>query len=501
MASSENQGLQITLIIFVILTIILAVATFVFVRQWGEVRDQLAKEKVDGATKTDAVNKAVQEIEKLRQMIGFADTSGGITAAEEQFKKDMATWAATFPEEKQRYRDALEQVYATLNAMSAQLREEQAKSVSLAAQAEQREADKQKQIEEFTGQLQAARDDLAGERAKFKGDLERITTDNDDLKRKLSERQAELDTKVKDFDREKKSLLSEISKREARNDELTQVVRESTIETFEKADGEVVRVDMARRLVWINLGRDDSVRPRITFSVYSGNDNDVARFNKKGAIEVTNVLGAKLAECRITDDAILNPITPGDKIYTPAWHPGRQEHFALVGALDIDGDDASDQQAVRDLIALAGGVIDAELDDKGKHKGELTVKTRYLVQGDQPEGEQLKPYTEMLRDAKTLGVEVITIDKFLDHVGFKDPKRLLHFKTGSASDFREDRSDGGYPTSPGTTTELFRQRAPGSTGYSRGAEAGRAKADGNTSGIYNQDNKKGAPNRMYQRFP
>lgn len=501
MASSENQGLQITLIIFVILTIILAVSTFVFVRQWGEVRDQLAKEKVDGATKTDAVNKAVQEIEKLRQMIGFADASGGITAAEEQFKKDMGAWAATFPEEKQRYRDALEQVYTTLNAMSAQLREEQSKSASLAAQAEQREGDKQKQIEEFTAQLQAARDDLANERAKFKTDVERITTDNDDLKRKLSERQADLDTKSKELDSTTKRYDNEISKRDAQIENLSVMVRESTVETFEKPDGEIVRVDLARRLVWINLGRDDYVRPRITFSVYSGNENDVARFNKKGAIEVTNVLGDKLAECRITDDAILNPLTPGDKIYTPAWHPGRQEHFALIGMIDLDGDDGSDRQEVRDLIALAGGVIDAELDDKGKRNGEMTVNTRYLVQGDQPEGEELKKYTEMLREAKSLGVEVLTIDKFLDHVGYKDPKRLLHFKTGSAGDFHEDRADGGYKTSPGTTTELFRQRAPGGAGYSRGGEATRPKSSGNTSDIYQQDSKKGAPNRMYQRFP
>lgn len=501
MASSENQGLQITLIIFVILTIILAVATFVFVRQWTEVRDQLAKEKIDVATTKDAVSKAVQEIEKLRQMIGFADGAGGITAAEEQFKKDMETWAATFPEEKKRYRDALEQVYATLNAMSAQLREEQAKSASLGSQAEQREADKQKQIEEFTAQLQAARDDLAGERAKFKTDVERISSDNDDLKRKLSERQADLDTKSKDFENEKKRLLSDTSKYLARIDELSGIVRESTIETFEKADGEVVRVDLAKRLVWINLGRDDYVRPRITFSVYSGNDNDVARFNKKGAVEVTNVLGAKLAECRITDDAILNPITPGDRIYTPAWHPGRQEHFALVGEMDLDGDKASDRRAVRDLIGLAGGVIDAELDDKGKLQGEMTVNTRYLVQGVQPEGENIKTYSDMLREAKSLGIEVLTIDKFLDHVGYKDPKRLLHFKTGSASDFREDRADGGYPSSPGTTTELFRARAPGSAGYSHGAEAGRTKSAGSTSDIYNQENKKGAPNRMYRRLP
>lgn len=509
MASSENQGLQITLIIFVILTIILAVTTFVFVRQWSEVRDQRDKEKTDNAVKTDGLNKAVQEIERMRQMIGLPEAGGapgaGIGAAEEQFKKDMQTWAATFPEEKQRYRDALEQVYATLNAMSAQLREEQAKSASLAAQAEQREADKQKQIEEFTGQLQSARDDLAGERAKFKADLERITLDNDDLKRKLSERQAELDTRVKEFDADKKRYDNEVSKRDAQIDNLSEQVREATIETFEVADGEVVRVDMARRLVWINLGRDDHLRPRITFAVYSGNENDVARYAKKGSVEVTNVLGAKLAECRITDDAILNPITPGDKIYTPAWHPGRQEHFALLGVLDIDGDEASDRQTVRDLIALAGGVVDAELDDKGKRIGEMTLNTRYLVQGEQPEvsglegDDQLKKFNEMVREAKSLGIEMLTIDKFLDHVGFKDPKRLLHFKTSGAMDFRSDRADGGYPTSPGTTTELFRQRIPGSKGYMSGAEATRPKSDGNTSEIYQRQN--GSSKRSYQRIP
>ena len=57
----------------------------------------------------------------------------------------------------------------------------------------------------------------------------------------------------------------------------------------------------------------------------------------KGSIEVTHVLGDHLAEARVTDDKLADPILPGDKVYTPLWNPGQKRHFALAGFFNIDG--------------------------------------------------------------------------------------------------------------------------------------------------------------------
>ena len=57
--------------------------------------------------------------------------------------------------------------------------------------------------------------------------------------------------------------------------------------------------------------------------------------------DVTGLFGdGPVAEARIVEDRISDPIMPGDKVYTPVWGPGEQRRFALTGFLDVDGDEA-----------------------------------------------------------------------------------------------------------------------------------------------------------------
>ena len=49
MASNENQGLQISLIVFVMLTVILSVTTFVFFNKFKQVSVQAEKDRADAA--------------------------------------------------------------------------------------------------------------------------------------------------------------------------------------------------------------------------------------------------------------------------------------------------------------------------------------------------------------------------------------------------------------------------------------------------------------------
>ncbi len=102
----------------------------------------------------------------------------------------------------------------------------------------------------------------------------------------------------------------------------------------------------------------------------------------KGAIEVINLTDPHTAECRILRDSPSHPLLPGDIIYTPAWRPGQQDHFALVGTMDINGNGSDDRQRLRDLIAMNGGIIDAEIGPDGKPIGKITLNTRYVVVGD-----------------------------------------------------------------------------------------------------------------------
>src|SRR5205814_522187 len=108
-------------------------------------------------------------------------------------------------------------------------------------------------------------------------------------------------------------------------------------------------------------------------SALADNSQPVSEAKKKGTIEVINITGPHMAECRILADSTPNPLLPNDLIFTPLWRPGQQDHFALVGMMDIDGDGVDDREKVHDLIRINGGIIDAETDAKGNAIGEVTV--------------------------------------------------------------------------------------------------------------------------------
>jgi len=98
----ENQGLQIALIIFVVLTIALGVTTFLFFRSYEEA-DLKAKANLAEATKNEAMARDKQEkLNHLKQLLGFAITET-MDSIDEAAAQDMQTMAANFPEENRFY--------------------------------------------------------------------------------------------------------------------------------------------------------------------------------------------------------------------------------------------------------------------------------------------------------------------------------------------------------------------------------------------------------------
>jgi hypothetical protein len=464
MASSDNQGLQIALIVFVILTLILSVTTFLFYQQWSESADMASKERTEKGTKEAALREATQENTRLKEMIGLAPTAA-IAESEETFKKDMEAYGTSLPAEKLHYRDVLSAVADSLNNTSVQLAEQQAVAQELKDKHLTREEVKLAQIQEHEKAFKDAAERLELATSEYRSDRERLTGDRDSINDRFRKLETDLNNARDEFNSEKKRMSDDRQLAQARANEAAKKLKDATQQTFDVADGQIVKVNMKSRTVWIDLGRADDLRPQVTFSVFGPSDNDVARTERKGSIEVTNILDNHLAEARIMEDKLSNPFATGDKIFTPAWHPGRKERFALTGLIDLDGDLESDRELLRELISIAGGEIDAEIDDKGDQVGKLTFNTRYLITGEEPRDEiAAKKQAAIISEAESLGVERITVDKFLDHVGYKDPQRLLRFdRKARPKDFRAPRPDGGYPNSSGVVSETFRKRTPTTT--------------------------------------
>ena len=154
--------------------------------------------------------------------------------------------------------------------------------------------------------------------------------------------------------------------------------------SFETPDGKIRWVNPQTGRVYINLGAADGLQPQVTFSVYGVDVNNLAREEKKATIEVTRIVNDHLAEARITEDMLSDPVLEGDVIYTPLWNSKSALHFALAGKMDVNGDGRDDRELVRRLITMNNGTIDAE-EYNGELRGEMTQHTRYLILGDSPD--------------------------------------------------------------------------------------------------------------------
>lgn len=474
MASSENQGLQIALIIFVMLTILLSVTTFMFFREYEEA-DEKARKDAEANTKAQQqLRDAVADVDKLKKIIG-AGEQAKVADVETTFQEDMKNFATTVPEESKAYRQALEFLANTLKQRTDEVIDARAAVEREQAERKTVEAAKQTQVAAAEANAQKALADLDAAKKAFDEDRKRMLDDQADLKQQL---QAKNEAMTELAEKSKKQV-DELTADNKKLEQYNKMVVEKNTELdptsgFEVPDGKIVWVDQKTRTAYINVGSADGLHRQTMFSVVAGEEDVGGDQRRKGAIEVVEVLGAHFAEARILEDKVTEPMVEGDKIFTPLWQPGRKEGVAIIGGIDVDEDGSDDRDMIRDLVRMSGGTIDAEDTPDGKEVGQITQDTRYLIQGKIPEDSNIagKAYTKMQNQALKMGVRMISVPKFFDQVGWKNQHQTLVFgRHGNVKDVPPRAPDGGQPVSSGNVTPLYRvRRPPGRRGLGGGLE-------------------------------
>ncbi len=482
----ENQGLQITLIVFVMLTIILGVTTYLFYRQYDEtLKAKLASDAAATKNEQQAASSAADVVE-LKRMIGAKTES--VSAIADTFKKDMENFGATYPEESRFYRNLLEKMQNTINEKNAELTDAKLAIPKLTDDYQTFKDAQILQVKQFEDSSEKAKTDLLAEQAKYQGERERIYRDKTEVETKAQAAQKEAEAKIAKAQSDAQKAVSEGKK-------MAEIVDRQAvkIETYEAdkiegtASGEITWVNQRNSTVWLNLGRADALMRQVTFSVYPADLTNLTIKGKKASIEVTQILGDHLAEARVLEDDIADPITPGDKIYTPLWSPGAKRHFALAGLMDVDGDGKSDLQTVMNLIAINGGVVDCYVADSGKDKnkqvGRITVNTNCLILGERPtEGnaDQIPAFSKVMDDAKQLRLQTVQLVDMLQRMGWKNLTPVVRFGLGAnPKDFRAKPDDDVPKKSTGTVSSIFQKRDPMKVGDVK--ESNKAKESGTTT--------------------
>jgi hypothetical protein len=215
------------------------------------------------------------------------------------------------------------------------------------------------------------------------------------------------------------------------------------VEQFQVQDtprGRILQMDPTRVLPTIDIGATHNVKPNLTFSIVGqGLDGRPTR-EVKGSLEVIRVYD-NYSQARITNerDRDHNPIRKGDFLFNPSWSPSQQQHVAIAGLIDLDGDGRDDLPEFMRQLARQGIVVDAHLDPKeGKVKGEIQRTTDYLVLGDMPEVTQgalrtedprtkermnlADQMNEMQKEAVKKAVPIISMRRFMALTGIQPPR-------------------------------------------------------------------------------
>ncbi len=505
MAAAANKpgAVHYALILFVMLSVILGIVSYVFNREANDKTAEITKLN-DENQKLNRVQKTLDDqVQILKTKIGIkfdqvddpnnpqnqATVVRGLEAEMQANGKDAA--GPTVFETLRKLRDALDAASADRDSKAAKVASLEKEVLGLKNQY-------QSQVDNYSQQTKdAERDKLGviGDRdEKVNAKIQEIST----VKSKLNAAVDELAQEKESREKERKALNSTITSLNNRIEFLKDKIDNLEKLSFEAADGIIRRVEHNSNTVWINLGDADYLKPRMTFSVYAKENLGVGRGAEdiKGKIEVTRILEPHMAEARVVEEDLYRPIVSGDLIYTPIWDPGRIEKISVIGGIDMDGDGRSDREQFHQMMAVAGCVIDNEVDENGVRTpkdGKITVQTRFFVKGDIPElpdvtGEEAKAkvkeiqrhFTEMREEARSNGVRIIKMNDFLAYIGYHTKRRTFlpgqnrpwNLKAGSASESTKDMS--GDRTSNGNV----------SGAYAKGRQTPQNQSDGANSKVF-----------------
>lgn len=480
MASRENQGLHIALILLIMLTVGLCVISYVFYAKSETQRaaaDDATKRMQQAQKDLQTANFKVQSLQYMlsggaktwKQMeedlaaFGGADASDATMAAlRKRFQDDMLLFAAGEVEtpEARNYQGLVTFLATQLRDMNQQLVDLRRNENQLIAQKTQLEQTSAERSQKFEEAANKARQDLEAARASYQQDLEAVRRQMEDIKTQITEKDNRVVELTAQLDEQQKTLSKKIEDMEKIINQQKLNLKDLQQVTFETPDGVITGVNQQGRVVYIDAGSADNLRLQQTFSVFDKETSSVLQSKPKGRIEVTQILGEHLAACRILEDQLPNIMLPGDVIFTPAWKRGRPVHFAIAGFIDITGDNQDDIELLKSLISLNGGVIDDV----------VSVQTRYLIEGTAPDAAgggaatdaEKADFTAKVSAANEIGVDRLSVDKFLSLMGWRADVKSVTLGRGMAKKIgaTEEPSEETASAAEKDAAPAFRPRTP-----------------------------------------
>jgi len=471
-----QQSLTIALIVFVMLTFVLAVTTYLFFKKADEnLKTMEEAQRATTEEKTKRLEAEKNRIEIVKDVLGYdredianpdilkdkRDDIDGMFGSQLQQAnlqptyRDTLKWLsssyqdhykamANLQEDKDRFavektdlqkkhtaeletlKKLHEDAKADYAAATAGMKEGAARAAEQLKklEAERDNADAQtKRLRLLSDKIAEAKPYLSLDRQqKWPGDAEPADGDRDE--RRLSVLLAEL------LDREKTiaRLNQLVGKLRVADEPLQRAVMAATPkdDRIDGFDGRILSVNELDRTVLVACGTTSGLRAGLLFNVYDPTDPRPQFGSNKATIEVLAIESDSLVRCRVRQDTVRDPIIPGDTVATSLWSPGTPLEVVIVGLVQLGGTPDADLARLKQLIERVGGTIAETVSasttlvvDAGSPRvkgldAEGQVASRKQWTPKQKENRDLQ-----IKKANSMGIRVLAIEPFLDMLGLQ----------------------------------------------------------------------------------
>ena len=457
----KNQGEIISLIVFVVLTLALGVTTYFGFKGLNEQKAELATAQSELQNVQNENYTLSNEYAAVKERLGFdpAFKSSEIVAA---MTADVEGALGAQGANKT-YKDAiadLQKNIASLDKQIAALAADRDSQIRAANASVEQALDQQTK---FVSNVADARTNQNASLETARDDYDKLTKSFVDQAKRFDEVNRQARDAVIEANAETEQNRATANRYADINIDLSRRIDELSNPSFERADGSVIYSDQVAKIVRLDIGADDGVRPLMAFSVYPPEIFKEGGVGSKGRVQVVRALDGRSCEARIIEDDSNAPIQPGDLVYTSFWKPGEFENYALSCRLDVNGDNLSDLNELINLIESNGFKVAAYVDDSGEVHGKITPEVTRVVVPNAPLSSLLAADSDLndeqrqaivdadarfLADAKANGVREMRLADFLVRMDYKATDQVV--RNAKASSKKRDYGVGvaSEPTAP-----------------------------------------------------
>jgi predicted nucleic acid-binding Zn-ribbon protein len=458
----SKQGLIITLVCFILTTLILAVTTWFGYSEQDRL-DKAAKEETrKGETYKNDRDYYKAQAMLYRAYMGMAEgMAGADTLGTLKNQLDSGSLGKGVPDNADvtKTLKALEAKYGwdgnqpketlegAINKWKTDYEGLASRNKRTEEELKKTKLDLQRRVQDLEIARKEFEDNLKKLTDKFQQDFTKSNEDLAQFRSKVEQESQKLEEVRKQAEESKKALEATIAKRESEIKDLRALLQRKESELAElqakepvraeniRTDWKITYIDNRGLTPYINLGSADRVKPSLTFTIHGIGVDGRPNPQSKGTLEVVKVLGPHLSQARITSvrDRTRDPIVVNDVIYNASWNPNIKKHVAIAGIIDLTGDGRDSLPEFIRNLERQNIVVDAYLEPSdGQIKGQLTYQTDYLILGGVPERgvggkseETEKRLVEgrqqMQEEAKKYGVQIKSLQSYLEMIGYPLP--------------------------------------------------------------------------------